>query len=880
VRQFRLRLGLSQEDLARRAGVGVATLVALEGGHRERPHPRTLSRLADALNLTSAERQALIGGPLARIPTNRASLPQHVSVNELAPKLSPLVGRNQALAEVQALLQTARLVTLTGPGGIGKTRLALAVVDASQRRASQSVWPVFLAPINDPALVIQTVAGAVGAPERGRGSLLTSVIEALHDRHGMLLLDNCEHLIQACAELVEILLTQCPSLTVLATSREPLRVSGEARWGVPSLDLPAQPVPPADQLVKYESVRLFVERAAASLPEFRLTDANAGAVAEVCWKLDGIPLALELAAGWITTLTAQQIASRLGNRLDLLVGGSRTAPARHQTLRAAIQWSYELLTPLQRRLFVSLGVFAGGWTLQAAEDVCSDDLIAREDVLRLLHDLVDKSQVLMDETVYGPRYRFLDTLHAYSRERARVDAAFSAVRKKHLDWCLDVAESSAPEQIDPQHLATLECEQDNLRAALLGCVESGDTETGLRLGVALWPFWYVRGFYTEGLSWLAQLLGMESAAIGPVLRARAQAFAGHLAFCRGDYTAAENLLEQSLATARAGGDEQGIAVALQLLGTPARGRGDLARAEQLYLEAGAIDGRLGSRVWLAMTLGNLAMTSADGGDYARALNFASDALRTYAEQRHEWGVARMREVIARVAVSRREYSLARRELEEAVAFQRQLQDRQGLLLSLPTLARLSLAEGESGRAAELLVEGLRLAQQANDQLSLARGLEAVATLLAQHDPTRAVQIAGSAGALRSALGAQLTPADRDQLESWQPAAVGRLGQPAYSTALQQGQVRLLEESVADAIAAAQIAADAHPPAPELTAREREVAALLERGLTNRQIAQALVISEGTARIHVQHVLAKLGVSSRAQVAMSMRHSSPVPTRVS
>jgi non-specific serine/threonine protein kinase len=280
-----------------------------------------------------------------------------------------------------------------------------------------------------------------------------------------------------------------------------------------------------------------------------------------------------------------------------------------------------------------------------------------------------------------------------------------------------------------------------------------------------------------------------------------------------------------------------------------------------------------------MTLGNLAMTSADGGDYVRAFNFASDALRRYAEQHHEWGVARMREVIARVAVSRGEYSLARRELEEAVAFQRQLQDRQGLLLSLPTLARLSLAEGESGRAAELLVEGLRLAQQADDKLSLVRGLEAVARLLAEHDPTRAAEFAGSAGALRSALGAQLTPTDREQLESWQPGVVRRLGETAYSRALQQGRVSVLEESVADAIAAARSAVDSHPRALVLTAREREVAALLEQGLTNRQIAQTLVISQGTARIHVQHVLGKLGVTSRAQVAMAMARAVPVRAHV-
>jgi predicted ATPase/DNA-binding CsgD family transcriptional regulator/DNA-binding XRE family transcriptional regulator len=877
VRQFRLRLGLSQDDLARRAGVGVATLAALERGRRERPHPRTLKRLADALGLTGAERLALIGGSPTRIP---ASSPHHVSVNELGTKLSPLVGRQEALSEVLALLQTARLVTLTGPGGIGKTRLALAVADASHRRHPQSLWPVFLGPIGEPALVAQTVAGAVGAPERRRGSPLTSVIEALHDRHGMLLLDNCEHLVQACAELVEILLTQCPLLTIIATSREPLRVRGEVRWGVPALGLPARPAPPADQLATYEAVRFFVERAVASRPQFRLTDANAAAVAEVCWKLDGIPLALELAAGWIATLSAEQIASRLDDRFHLLVGGSRTAPPRHQTLRAAIQWSYELLTRSQRRLFASLSVFASGWTLPAAEAVCSDEVIAREDVLRLLHDLVDKSQVRVDETAEGTRYRFLDTLHAYSRERARIDGVFFSARKKHLDWCLDVAESSAPELIDSGHIARLECEQDNLRAALRGCVEVGDVEAGLRLGVALWPFWYVRGLYTEGFSWLAQLLGMDSLAIGPMLRTRALAFAGHLAFCRGDYTTAESLLEQSLVAARAGGDEQGMAVALQLLGTPARARGDLARAEQLYLQAGAIDARLGSRVWQAMTLGNLAMTCADGGDYTRALTFASDALRMYAEQRHAWGVARMREVIARVAVSRGEYGLARRELEDAVAFQRQLQDRQGLLLSLPTLARLALAEGEPRWAAELIVEGLRLAQQADDKLSLAKGLEAVAALLAEYDPTRATRLVGSAAAVRFALGAQLTPTDREQIERWQPSAVRHLGQPAYSIALQEGEGRVLEESVADAIDAAAIAANAHPLAPALTAREREVAALLEQGLTNRLIAQALVISEGTVRIHVQHVLAKLGVSSRAQVATSTRRPGLVPAHVS
>jgi non-specific serine/threonine protein kinase len=432
----------------------------------------------------------------------------------------------------------------------------------------------------------------------------------------------------------------------------------------------------------------------------------------------------------------------------------------------------------------------------------------------------------------------------------------------------------------PDHVQLLARELDNLRAALRTAIDATDLETGLRLGVALWPLWYVRGLYGEGRAWLAELLQGTEAPAENDLRTRALAWAGHLAFCQGDYVAAEAQLEESLRAARAGGDDQSVAVALQLLGTPARGRGDLAHAEELYEQARSIDHRLGSRVWEAMTVANLAMTAEDGGDHVSAERHAAEALALYRAQNHAWGVARMREVLARVAVSRADYATARAQLEEAVTFQRELGDRQGLLLSLPTLAQLALGEGDTQRAAQLLEEGLALAREAGDKLSLARGLEAVAYMLAQDRPETAVRVAGAAAALRDTLGAHLTPSDRDRLGQWEGSALRLLGPAAYSTRLAEGRRLPLEHAIADAVAGAKAVAAKAPSraavAEPLTAREQQVALLLARGLSNHQIAEALVIADGTARIHAEHVLAKLGLRSRVQVAAWARSNGLLP----
>jgi non-specific serine/threonine protein kinase len=733
----------------------------------------------------------------------------------------------------------------------------------------------FLAPIADPALVPHIVATAVGVPERSRRSLLRTLTEVLRTRRVLLVLDNCEHLMDACAELIDALLQHCSNLTVLATSREQIGITGEVVWRVPPLSVPPSPYPPADQLSRFDAVRLFLERAVAIHPIFQVTATNAPALAELCCRLDGIPLAIELAAAWVEALSVEEIAARLDDRFHLLVSGSRTASPRQQTLRNTIEWSYDLLDPAQQKLFMALGVFEGGWSAPAAEAVCGGNGTAPESVIGLLRQLVEKSLVVVDQTPDGHRFRLLETLQAYARERMQVRGELTNLEKRHLSWCLGLVEATPPQHLDPMHIQTLAREQDNLRAALRRCIQSSDAEAGLRLGVSLWSLWYVRGMYTEGYSWLVQLLALPQWEVQPAdLRARALAFAGHLAYCRGDYVAAEDLLQHALATADANGDAQGVAIALHMLGTPARGRGDLARAERLYQQARAINRKLGSRVWEAMTLGNLAMIATDRGDYVRAQSFAHEALDAYAEQGHAWGVARMRVTLGRVAVIRGEDGLARRQLEDAVAFQRELQDRQGLVWSLPTLARLAFGEGDLLRAGQLLAEGLQIAEQADDRLSLARGLEAVAALLSASDPESAAQLGGAAAALRDALDAQPTPAELRPLAEWQVKVSQRLGKMAYSVASNEGRRRSLQEAVAAAIRVAtsisvQSKAGTADPAG-LTPREMEVATLLADGLSNRQIGQALVISEGTARSHVQHVREKLGLKSRTQVGAALR----------
>jgi predicted ATPase len=431
-------------------------------------------------------------------PTTRT--PQRAP-NNLPTQLSSFVGREKELAEVRRLLKDTRLLTLTGAGGCGKTRLALAAADELVETFEDGVWLVDLAPLSDPSLVPQAIASAPGVREQPGRSLTETLSDYLASRKVLLVLDNCEHLIESCAELAEFLLRSCPGLWVLATSREALGIAGEVAWPVPSLSLPdLRRVPNIDSLSRYEAARLFIDRAEAIKPTFALTEQNAPSVARICYRLDGIPLAIELAAARTKVLSVEEISERLDDCFGLLTTGNRTALPRQRTLYATMVWSHELLSEQEQILFRRLSVFAGGFTLQAAEAVCAGDDLERNEVLDLLSHLVDKSLVIMRENSTGTRYRLLETVRQYGRERLKESE--DEVEQRHAGFFVGLAEEAEGElsgSDQARWLTLLQSEHDNLRAALSWSLgEKRNIELGVRLAAALWLFWFARGYLSEG----------------------------------------------------------------------------------------------------------------------------------------------------------------------------------------------------------------------------------------------------------------------------------------------------------------------------------------------------------------------------------------------
>jgi non-specific serine/threonine protein kinase len=518
------------------------------------------------------------------------------------------------MAEVTRVLGGTRLLTLTGPGGTGKTRLALQVAADLLARYPQGVWLVELAPLADPALVPQAVATVLGVQEDASRSLVAALTEALRPKHILLLLDNCEHLLDACAQLAEALLRGCAHLSILATSREALGIAGETAWRVPSLALPdPRHLPPRETLAQCEAVRLFMDRALAAQPHFLLTDHNAPAVVQLCHRLDGIPLAIELAAARLRGLSVEQLAARLDQRFRLLTGGSRTALPRQQTLQAMVDWSYSLLSVPEQTLFARLSVFTGGFTLEAAEMVCAGDPITDEDVLDLLLRLIDKSLIDAEDGPDGiERYRLLETLRQYGRERLVAGGTAAALRERHAAYFLALAEQAVPALRGREHAAwlqRLEQEHDNLRAALAwwlgaeeqpGQEESGArAEAGLRLAGALWGFWFHRGYRGEGLRWLEQALGQSGGA--PSTRAAALTGAEDLTWYLGDGVRGRALLAESVALFRTAGERRGLADALAFLGFIMREQ-DHARGTALLEESITIARAVGGPGLIGWTL--------------------------------------------------------------------------------------------------------------------------------------------------------------------------------------------------------------------------------------------------------------------------------------
>jgi predicted ATPase/DNA-binding CsgD family transcriptional regulator len=811
--------------------------------------------------------------------------------------LTRFVGREREVVEVRDRLATARLLTLTGTGGCGKTRLALEAgcgVVRDQRiavtRTESSVpdpqpfagvWLVELASLSDPRHVWSAVATALGVREPAGRPAAETLIEFLQPRRLLLLLDNCEHLLDACAVLVETLLRACPGLRILATSREPLGIPAEVIWWVPSLSLPADPHP-VPILRRGEAVELFAERAGARLGGFVLTGANTDLVEQICRRLDGLPLAIELAAARVTALSLEQISERLEDRFRLLTDGSRTALPRQRTLRATIDWSYELLSEPERALFRRLSVFAGGFTLAAAEAVCAGSGATAESVLDGLARLVSKSLVIAQLRAGEARYHLLETLRQYAFERLEADGDRESTRRRHADYLLALAETAERGLTGPDQglwLRCLELERENMRAALRWSVESRDAGLGTRLVVALRP-WYRNARAGEGRRWAEELLGIAAVAKPGPERAKALYVAGSLAWFQGELGAARDRLEESVRLWRVLGDRDGLALALISLAQtfhvdPAAGRPVAEESVSLFRE-------LDRPLPLAAALLELANVTAASGDGATARSFYEESAalcRSGGDRRmlaivlFNWGAAVFRDGDVAMATAR---------YEESLPPLREAGDLRNLAQVLALLGHLECRRGKTERATKLFSEGLPLAQQVVDRRCLADyldGLGLIAIIRKRWEP--AAQLFGAGHALReqhsdgdsSRFGA-LAGTLRDQLRTG-------LSEKTLMASWVAGRALSLDQAVNLAfaeLAAAESGVEAAPvdrnssPSRKLTARELEVLRLLADGRSNRAIAGTLVLSERTVVHHVSHILAKIGAESRtAAVAFAHRH---------
>jgi len=774
LRRYRAAAGLTQEELAAQTGLTPQAISLLERGRRQHPQAHTVGQLAEAFGLSTPERRVFAAAarhPVPPVPVAAAlesggPPAPGCAVHNLPVALSPLIAREQERTAVMHLLQReeVRLLTLTGPGGVGKTCLALHVAGEALNAYPDGVWLVELAALADPALLPRAVAAALGLREEADRSVLDTLAAYLAARRVLLVLDNCEHLVAACAALTRALLQHCALLRLLATSREGLGVAGEQLYQVPSLSAPPlDPVPAPEELRRYGAVALFVARAQERWAAFALSAQNGQAVARVCARLDGLPLAIELAAAWVGILPVADIAARLDDHLALLTGGPRTVLLRQRTLRATLDWSYALLGAPEKMMLQRLAVFAGGWTLDAAEALCGGDRLAGGAVLDVLAGLVNKSLVLREdasEDGLSGRYRLLETVRQYAAERL---GAADQAREQHAQYYVTLAEQAEPEGKGGREavwLERLQAEHANLRAALGWFLAHGEVERVLHLARALWRFWWVRGHVTEGRQWLEAGLAQGERSSVPVRMAALEAASG-LAMVQDDQVRAVVLAEELLVLARASDDRRTTTTALDILGMTAVQQGDHRRAQHYLEESLSLARAAGQREDLATALLSLGLARSEGGTYGAATALIAEAhARFRATGQAYWTT---------VAVG--------------------------------SLAYLALLQAHWQRAGMLLVEYVTLAQQLQDKANLAAGLEGLAVLASTEGRAlRATLLFAASASVRAEIGGRLmSRRNRTMMEQATRSCRDQLEEGAWLAAWDEGQTMTIEQAITYAL---------------------------------------------------------------------------------